>query len=462
MKKLVVGCLVLLVSTVSIPTWADELMDITRAAGYDVSEVNRPRSSIIIDGNTGDIVWQDNPDEVRDPASMSKVMTLYLVYEAMSQGQFTEDTVITATATDQAIAGIYEISNNKIVAGVDYTVGELITMTAVPSSNATTVMLANYLSNNDPDAFLDMMNAKSQELGMTNTYWSNASGAAARSFHGYYNPVRYDHDAANQTTARDLSILVYHFLKNYPGILEHTKNPVVTVKAGTPYEETFTTYNYSLPGAKYGIEGVDGLKTGSSPRGAFNYIATAKRGDQRLISLIMGVGDWSNQNGEYDRHPFGNALLEKAYADYEYKKVLPAGRQTIDGQVYTIPSDVYATVRRGLEPDYYVTGGNQLHIDNGLEAVSPLISESVTVEPVEVVEESSRATGALASSERNPVVKAAVNGKYLARNYWYIFLLPLVLVLGALPFIIAIRKSKKRRKKREESITVRSRRHRRR
>ena len=71
---------------------------------------------------------------------------------------------------------------------MDYTVSELITMTIVPSSNATTVMLANYLSDNDPDAFLDRMNAKAQELGMTNTKWFNASGAAAISFKGYYNP----------------------------------------------------------------------------------------------------------------------------------------------------------------------------------------------------------------------------------------------------------------------------------
>ena len=86
--------------------------------------------------------------------------------------KISEKTVITATPQDQAIANIYEISNNKIVAGVDYTVSELITMTIVPSSNATTVMLANYLSDNDPDAFLDRMNAKAQELGMTNTKWS--------------------------------------------------------------------------------------------------------------------------------------------------------------------------------------------------------------------------------------------------------------------------------------------------
>ncbi|MGT2799009.1 DUF1958 domain-containing protein [Streptococcus marmotae] len=381
MKKVLAWCLALLLSTISVPVWADELMDITRAAGYEVSDINRPRSSIIIDGNTGAILWQDNPDEVRDPASMSKVMTLYLVYEAIGQGKLTEETVITATEADQAVAGIYEISNNKIVAGVDYTVGELITMTAVPSSNAATIMLANYLSNNNPDTFLDMMNAKSQELGMTNTYWYNASGAAASAFQGYYNPTRYDHDATNQTTARDLAILVYHFLKNYPAILEHTKHPVVTVKAGTPYEETFETYNYSLPGAQYGIEGVDGLKTGSSPSAGFNYIATAKRGEQRLISLIMGVGDWSDQNGEYYRHPFGNALLEKAYADYEYRKIVDAGKQLINGKNYELASDLYATIRKGETPNYIVEN-NQLRVDNGLESVSPMISAGVPVEDI--------------------------------------------------------------------------------
>ena len=130
MKKKIVAvllaaCLTLAPSLSS----ADELMDITRAAGY--TEALRPIAQInlLIDGNTGDVLWEENADEVRDPASMSKAMTLYLVFEAMSKGEISEDTVITATPTDQAIADIYEISNNKIVAGVDYTVSELITMT---------------------------------------------------------------------------------------------------------------------------------------------------------------------------------------------------------------------------------------------------------------------------------------------------------------------------------------------
>ena len=186
MKKLltIVCFFVLCVGTTTIH--ADELVDMAQKMYPDekVNPINRPKSSLIVDANTGNILWQDNIDEVRDPASMSKLMTLYLVFEAIQQGKLSENTVIKATPRDAAIAKIYEISNNKIVAGVDYTVSELITMTAVPSSNATTVMLANYLSNNDPDTFLDMMNAKAKELGMTNTKWFNASGAAAVSFKG--------------------------------------------------------------------------------------------------------------------------------------------------------------------------------------------------------------------------------------------------------------------------------------
>lgn len=171
MKKKLFG-LFLVASMALAPslTSADQLVDIAQKAGYkEATETYRPKSSLLIDANTGDILWQDNIDEVRDPASMSKAMSLYLVFDALSKGEIKEDTVITAKPTDEAIANIYEISNNKIVSGVKYTVSELITMTAVPSSNVATVMLANYLSDNDPDKWIDRMNEKSKELGMTNT-----------------------------------------------------------------------------------------------------------------------------------------------------------------------------------------------------------------------------------------------------------------------------------------------------
>ena len=233
-------------------------------------------------------------------------------------------------------------------------------------------MLANYLTNNDPDKWIDKMNEKSKELGMTHTKWYNASGAVAVAFKGYYNPQRYDINQTNQTTARDLAIMTYNFIKKYPKILNYTDKPVVTVKKGTPYEETFETYNYSIPGAKYGIKGVDGLKTGSSPEGAFNYINTIKRGDQRMIAVIMGSGDWSDQTGEEIRHTFGNALVEKMYKDFSYKKVLSKGEQKIDGKKYDVAKDVYATVKKGQEPKISVKD-DQIVVDNDLKTVSPKI-----------------------------------------------------------------------------------------
>lgn len=436
-KKLLLLGIAFLTSLAPLAARADELVDMAKKMypHDNVQAINRPKSSLVIDGSTCDVVWEDNVDEVRDPASMSKLMTLYLVFEAIKEGKISEKTVITATPQDQATANIYEISNNKIVAGVDYTVSELITMTIVPSSNATTVMLANYLSDNDPDAFLDRMNAKAQELGMTNTKWFNASGAAAVSFKGYYNPQNYDNYASNQTTARDLAILAYNFVNHHPEILNYTNKAKVTVKAGTPYEETFETYNYSLPGAKYALKGVDGMKTGSSPNGAFNYIATIKRGDQRMIAVIMGVGDWSDQDGEYYRHPFGNALIEKAYADYEYKKLLSKGEQEIDGQKYKLPEDFYATVKKGTKPKVKVEN-NVLKAENGLKTLSSKISDEMKVEKVE-----------------NPVAQAIENvtGSKSESKPWYgvffsdkmLILLPVGILLIILYFEYHSRQKRK-------------------
>ncbi|MFC3928414.1 DUF1958 domain-containing protein [Streptococcus caprae] len=418
---------------------ADELMDITRAAGYEVSDVNRPKASIVIEGITGEILWQDNIDEQRDPASMSKAMTLYMVYEAMEQGLFSEDTVVTATPTDQAIGSIYEISNNKIIAGVDYTVSELITMTIVPSSNVTTLMLARLIEP-DPDVFLDRMNAKAEELGMSNTTWNTATGAIASAFQGYYAPTRYDNSLPNQTTARDLGTLIYQFTTKYPQVLEHSQGTFVTVKAGTPYEETFQSYNHSMPeDPSYGLEGVNGFKTGSSPSAGFNCIVTADRDGQKRIAIIMGVGDWSDQNGEYYRHPFVNALLEKSYTDYQYGLVAKAGEQEIDGKTYELNTDFYGVSSKESQPSLQVTDG-QLSVANGLETLNATIKDGTKIEekPANVVE-------AVKSIVKKPGNKKA----------WYHLLydkgLVLIPLFGILALLVVLeRKSQQKRKEKRQ------------
>ncbi|WP_251314127.1 DUF1958 domain-containing protein [Floricoccus penangensis] len=360
-----------------------DIVQVARNFGYQVNEINRPKSSIVIDAENGQVLWQDNPDIPRNPASISKLMTIYLVFEALHNGQISMDTIVTATPTDQAIGKLHAISNNNIVTGVGYPVRELITMTLVPSSNIATVMLANLVSNNDAGGFVTKMNSKAQEIGMTNSYFNNASGAEAVAFSGMYLPQGYDQYAGNVTTSRDLSILAFNMLKNYPEILDFTKNPQVTAMKGTPYEEHFETYNYSTPGVKedvqgsvYGYPGVDGLKTGSSPGGAFNYVATCLKNNMRVIEVIMGVGDWSDQDGEYYRHPFGNALLDKTYQDYSYQTVLPAGEHDIDGKKVKIDSDLMGVVKKNSTPEFKYEN-DELILSNTL----PLVNDKMI--PVE-------------------------------------------------------------------------------
>lgn len=326
----------------------EDILTITRNAGYEVLDKNKPVSSIVIEADTGQILWEQDIDIPRNPASLTKVMSVLLAYDAISEGLFTLDTQVVATDEDSAISKIWAISNNTIVSGVDYSVRDLLLLTLVPSSNVATLMLTRLIEADDR-VFLDKMNAKAQELGMNHTYFNNMSGAAASVFNGYYLPEGYDSTQENTTTARDLAIMTYHLLKKYPEILGFTKDISVTTKKGTPYEETFEAYNHSLPGGKYGFDGVDGLKTGSSPMADFNYIATAKQGDTRLIEVVLGVGEWSDQEGEYYRHPFGNAIFQYVFDRFERRKILNKGKNVINGQNIVLEEDFYATVEKGGE-----------------------------------------------------------------------------------------------------------------
>lgn len=360
----------------------EDILTLTQNAGYDTDESYRPKASIVADAETGQIIWAENPDLIWEPASIAKLMTIYLVFQALEEGQFTLDTTVKATESDAAISQIYELSNSTIVAGVDYPIHDLISMTVVASSNASTIMLANFVTNNDAAKFINQMNEQAKNLGMTNTIFYNPSGAQASAFNGLYTPVGINPDADNTSTAKDLAILGYQLLKTYPEILNYTKDYQVTVMENTPYAEVLTNSNQSIPGGPYGYEGADGLKTGSSPNGAFSYMATAKKGDTRLIEVVLGVGDWDNQEGEAQRHAFGNALFDYGFSTYEYKKLLDKGTTTINEKEITLDSDLYGLIQIGATPSYTLAN-NQISVDNGLAHLSPTIPIlSVGYQPV--------------------------------------------------------------------------------
>ena len=369
----------------------EDIMSITEKSGTSVDEFFRPKADIVVDAHTGAIVYGDNIDAPRDSGSMAKLMSVYVLLRAIQEGQLDYDTLITATDTDVIISQNQKLSNSPIVAGAKYKVSTLLNMIFVPSSSAATIMIANKVSGGDPDKFLDLMNQRAQEIGMTNTKWNNPNGAPTAVLDGYYNPTRYDQNAINQTTARDMAILAYHMVNEFPEILNYTKNSKITLFQGTDYEETHENYNYSLEGGRYSLKGADGLKTGSSPTADYNYTLTVNRGNQRFVQVIMGVGHYDVEIAESLRHVIGNALIERLYQDYEYKEVLPAGDHTIQGQTYHLEKPFYATVKRGTNPEVSVQNG-QLQIANGLQTVSPSIQQTQAVSAVQASHQKSTST----------------------------------------------------------------------
>lgn len=353
-----------------VPPVPEDIMTLTRNAGYPVDDYYRPAATIVIEANTGQVVWEDQADLSWYPASIAKMMTVYLLFDAIKEGKLALDTPVTATASDEAISQIYELSNTPIVAGVAYPVSDLLYMTTLASSNAATVMLANLVSNNDAAAFIAMMNEKAMQLGMTNTTFYNPSGAAASAFNGYYAPEGIDPEADNVSTARDLALMFYHLLKDHSEVLEYTNKFQVTVMENTDYAEVLENSNKSIPGGLYGYEGEDGLKTGASPEGAYNYAATAQRGDLRLIEVVLGVGTWDDAEGENQRHAFGNALFDYGFTNFEYKKLLEAGTQVINDKEIILEQELYGLLRNGTQPEYILSDNQQLILSNQLTEVS--------------------------------------------------------------------------------------------
>ena len=435
---LFLGC-----STNTIGAETVDIVELTKNAGYDVNPADIPKASIVVDAYTGRILWQDNIDEERDPASISKVMTVYLVMEAIAKGELSLSQKIVATKEDQAISNIYAISNNKIVEGVEYPIEELIKMTLVPSSNAATLMLANAITT-DSTNFIEKMNAKAKELGMNHTHFNNASGAVAELFQGYYQPEGYDATRPNQTTARDLAILAMELMNRYPQILQYTNSAVVKTMEGTPYEESFDTYNYSLPGAKYGMEGVNGLKTGSSGSGAFNYIATYEKNNMKLVEVVLGVGDWSNQDGEYIRHTFGNAILNYVLSHYTYQMILPAGEHDFEGHKITTNQPLQMIYEKGKSFEWSVVNKK---VQVKLKA--EFLKENQAAPTVDVVAESG-----IADLPKEPVKREQTLKVYFIQNAFAFA----VIIGGSLLFLLILwgeHRSKKlreqKRKKRKKS-----------
>ncbi len=255
------------------------------------------KSAILVNGETGQVLFEYNAHKQVIPASIVKMMVLLLTMEHLETGKLALSDIVTVSAWTSNIGGhqVY------LAEGERFQLAELLKAVAISSANDAATAVAEYLAG-DTEACVKMMNGRAKELGMENTSFANVHGLP---------PGKGQKE--NYTTAYDIALLAQELLK-YPQIFTWASTIEDTFRDG---KFTLTNTNRQLL-RKY--RGVDGLKTGFHGRGAgFNICVTAKREDRRLIAVVMGA------EKKVDRYSAVVDLLNRGFNRFEEVVVLRKG-----------------------------------------------------------------------------------------------------------------------------------------
>lgn len=236
-------------------------------AAIGPSAANSKYAAIVIDANTGKTLFSSSADSRRYPASLTKMMTLYLVFEAMAAGKITKKTSIPFSRN----AAAEPPTKLGVKAGKSITVETAIYSLVTKSANDASTALAEYLGGSEAE-FARMMTAKARKLGMKSTVFRNAHGLP---------------DTAQFSTARDLAILGIALKEHYPQYYSY-----FSTRSFTYGRKRMANHNRLLGR----IKGVDGIKTGYTRASGFNLVSSVSQGERRIVAVVMGGTSGSSRD----------------------------------------------------------------------------------------------------------------------------------------------------------------------
>ncbi len=347
MKNIFALSVLLAVFLVSAPLRAEQIETLAKQA-------------IIVDYETGAMLFSKNPDEKMPTSSMSKVLTMYLVFEALQNGKLSQDDLLTVNEKAWRTQGskMFVALNSRVK------VSDLMRGVIVQSGNDATIVLAEGLAGTE-EAFAEAMNRKAQDLGMKNSHFMNASGLP---------------DPEHYSTCRDLATLARAMINNFPDYYEI-------------YSEKDFTYNNIKQGNRnpllYRNLGADGLKTGHTEGAGYGLIGTGVQDGRRVIIVLNGLSSMQERADESAK------LLEWGQRRFENKTLAESGK-TLDeasvamGQAQTVPlvleKDVRVTLpkmaQQAVKIQAVYRGPLVAPVRKG-QAVGKLVIEMPGMEPIE-------------------------------------------------------------------------------
>lgn len=306
--KLLHKFIVLIVATALLISPVVSTGSVAASGSVASNEFGAP-SCILMEASTGLVLYEENADEALPPASVTKIMTLLLVMEAVDDGRLGWEDMVTTSEYAASMGG----SQVYLEAGEEMPVWEMVKCVVVASANDAAVALAEAIAGSE-EAFVSMMNARAAELGMTSTHFENTNGLD-------------DDTESHVTSARDIAIMSRELITKHPKILEYSSIWMDTIRNG---EFGLTNTNRLIRFYR----GANGLKTGSTAKAKFCISATAERDGMQLIAVIMA------SPSRDERNESAKKLLDYGFANWEVASLEPEPLDdlVLNGGVYpTLP-----------------------------------------------------------------------------------------------------------------------------
>ncbi|MEN3754797.1 D-alanyl-D-alanine carboxypeptidase DacA [Mangrovibacter yixingensis] len=302
-------------------------------------------SYILIDYNSGKVLAEQNADERRDPASLTKMMTSYVIGQAMKAGKFDENAVVTIGKDAWATGNpVFQGSSLMFLKpGMQVPVSQLIRGINLQSGNDACVAMADFVAGSQ-DAFVGLMNSYVNALGMKNTHFQTVHGLDAD---GQY------------SSARDMALLGQALIRDVPNEYAVYKEKEFTFNGIRQMNRNGLLWDKSL--------NVDGIKTGHTSKAGYNLVASATDGNMRLISAVMGGRTFKGREVESKK------LLTWGFRFFESVNPIKAGKEFASEPVWFgdsdraslgVDKDVWLTIPRGRMKDLkasYVLNNTELH-----------------------------------------------------------------------------------------------------
>ncbi len=272
-------------------------------ASFDISA----ESAILIEASTGQVVFEKNADTPMPPASITKLMTLFIALDSLEKGEIKWDDEVVVSEDAWRMDG----SQMFLAIGQKVSIGDLITGISVVSANDACISIAEHLYGSE-GAFSEAMNRKAKELGLTNSHFNNSNGLPSDNHY---------------MSARDIAILAQQLIESHPRILE-----LETIR-----EFTFNNILQYNRNPLLGVyPGADGLKTGWTEEAGYCLVGTALQNEMRMISVVLKT------ENEEERLKSSRELLSHGFRNYEKATIMWANsligeRPVKDGKQLTVP-----------------------------------------------------------------------------------------------------------------------------